>query len=62
MKLLDTTEIYSKDIPEYFVNFNQFIKICENNGLILHESKPFEEYYKNYKKINLVHLKIMNWL
>lgn len=50
MKLLDTAQIYNKDLTEYYVNFDKFKRICETHGLELKESKHFSEMYKIYKK------------
>lgn len=50
MKLLDTAQIYNKDLIEYYVNFDKFKKICATYGLELREAKPFADIYKVYKK------------
>jgi mRNA (guanine-N7-)-methyltransferase len=50
MKLLDTAQIYNKDLLEYYVNFDKFKRVCSTYGLELRESKPFAEMYKVYKK------------
>lgn len=50
MKLLDTAQIYNKDLIEYYVNFDKFKRICSTYGLELREAKPFAEMYKIYKR------------
>jgi mRNA (guanine-N7-)-methyltransferase len=50
MKLLDTAQIYNKDLLEYYVNFEKFKRVCTTYGLELREAKPFAEMYKIYKK------------
>jgi len=50
MKLLDTAQIYNKDLIEYYVNFDKLKKICEKYSLELKEAKDFSEIYKIYKK------------
>jgi mRNA (guanine-N7-)-methyltransferase len=50
MKLLDTAQIYDKDLTEYYVNFDKFKRVCGTHNLELKESKPFAEMYKLYKK------------
>jgi len=52
MKLLDTAQIYDRDLDEYYVNFDKFKKLCEARGLVLKESKPFSEKYKAYLSKN----------
>jgi hypothetical protein len=50
MKLLDTAQIYNKDLIEYYVDFDKFKRICATYGLELRESKQFKDIYKIYKK------------
>jgi hypothetical protein len=50
MKLLDTAEIYNKDLIEYYVNFEKLKRICENHGLQFEQAKPFIDMYKLYQK------------
>ncbi len=50
MKLLDTAQIYNKDLVEYYVNFDKFKRVCTSYGLELREAKPFVDMYKIYKK------------
>ena len=50
MKLLDTAQIYNKDLLEYYVDFDKFKRICGVYGLELREAKQFADVYKVYKK------------
>jgi mRNA (guanine-N7-)-methyltransferase len=50
MKLLDTAQIYNKDLIEYYVDFDKFKRICATYGMELREAKPFAEMYKMYKR------------
>ena len=58
MKILDlkqsgtygTSDEAPKDLIEYFVDFDKFIKMCAVHGLKLKERVPFLEMYKGYKK------------
>ncbi len=50
MKLLDTAQIYDKDLPEYYVNLDKLKTVCTKYGLVFKEAKSFTEMYTNYKK------------
>ena len=50
MKLLDTAQIYNKDLTEYYVNIEKFKEICNNYDLEFKEAKSFTDMYKIYKK------------
>ena len=50
MKLLDTAQIYNKDLIEYYVNFDKFKRVCGLFRLELREAKQFADIYKIYKK------------
>lgn len=50
MKLLDTTRIYDRDLPEYYVRFGQFKDLCQKYNLEIREETPFMDLYEGYKR------------
>jgi len=44
--------MYSSNLPEYYVDFDLFQRICERNGLKLIATQKFSEIYKKFKKTN----------
>lgn len=49
MKLLDIVDIYHKDLPEYYVNMEKLIKICDKYNLKFVQSDLFMNLYQSYK-------------
>jgi hypothetical protein len=50
MRLLDTAQIYNKDLIEYYVDFEKFKKICKTYDMEFREASSFGDIYKMYKK------------
>lgn len=54
MELIDTSEkTYHKDLPEFYVDFEKFKKLCSDYGLKFVEETPFSKLYEKYSRKDL---------